>query len=766
MPIGGRTSGSRRLLRQLRDVMAGAGDAQDRLNKVVRLIALEMVAEVCSAYLLRPGDVLELFATEGLKPEAVHLTRLGVGEGLVGEIAATGEVLALSDAQAHPNFAYRPETGEEIYQAFLGVPIQRGARAVGVLVVQNRTRRQYTDDEIEAMQTIAMVLAEMVGSGDLLSPTELSQARGVAALPARVEGAKLNGGLGMGEAVLHSPRIVIQQVVAEDPAAESERLEAAISAMQRQVDDMLAQMGEAGAGEHTEVMEAYRMFASDRGWLEKIRAGVQSGLTAEASAEKVARENRARMARVKDPYLRERMSDLDDLGNRLLQHLTGARGPAGDDLPDHTVVIARTLGPAELLDYDRSKLRALVLDESSANAHVAIVARALDVPVVGRTRDVVDQVDPGDRVVVDGDNAQVFLRPTEQIVEQVKRSIRIRKAFITASRKMRDAPSVTRDGVRVSLNLNVGLMADMTGLEDSGADGVGLYRTEIPFMVRSAFPSIAAQRDLYARALDMAHGRPVVFRLLDAGGDKRLPYWSDAKDENPALGWRAIRIGLDRPSILRNQLRALIQAAAGRPLRVLAPMIAEVAEFDAVRAIAELELDRARANGTPAPETFSLGAMIEVPSITHQLRHLTHRADFVAVGSNDLSQFFFASDRGNPKVSGRYDVLSPAMLSVLEAICSACRANETPLSLCGEMAGDPLEAMALIGIGFRTLSMTASAVGPVKAMLRSLDTRDLTPFMAHMMDVADHSVRARLRGFAGDHGVTLGDIPRDGPEHN
>jgi phosphotransferase system enzyme I (PtsP) len=756
MEQGPALTGSRRLLRRLRDIMAGSGSAQQRLDKIVQVIAADMVAEVCSAYIMRAGEVLELFATEGLRREAVHRTRLRVGEGLVGVIGATARPLALADAQAHPDFAYRPETGEEIYHSLMGVPILRGGRVLGVLVVQNRTLRNYSEDEVEALQTIAMVLAELAASGELIEPGELAPSDGIALLPVRLEGTRLNAGLAMGAAVLHEPRIVIRQVVAEDPEAELERLRKAVGEMQSAIDALLAASDIVDGGEHRDILEAYRMFAADRGWLARIREAVRGGLTAEAAVQKVQDDNRARMNQVSDPYLRERLADLEDLANRLQQHLGGATATvAAADLPDEFVLIARSMGPAELLDYDRSRLKGLVLEEGSPTAHVAIVARALDIPVVGRVKDILAKVEAGDLIVADGDHAQVYVRPSEDIQEAIFANIQMRLAQKEKYAAIRLAPAVTLDGVEVALHLNAGLLIDLPYLDETGAAGIGLYRTEIPFMVQDSFPDVERQAELYARVLDHVGDRPVTFRTLDIGGDKVLPYMPESEEENPAMGWRAIRIALDRPAMLRQQLRALLRAASGRCLRIKFPMVAEVAEFEAARAVLEVELTRARNRGLTMPSEIKVGVMLEVPALLWQLPMLLPLVDFVAVGSNDLLQFLFACDRGNPRLAGRYDPLAPAVLAMLRELVRECDRQRVPVSLCGEMAGSPLEAMALIGVGFRILSMTASSVGPVKTMIRSLHLAPLEQFLATLAATPDHSLRAKLSAFAQDHNVVI-----------
>jgi len=382
-------AGSRQLLKRIRAVMAGGGEAQLRLDKIVEVIARDMVAEVCSIYVKRAGDVLELFATHGLLKEAVHGTRLRVGEGLVGDIAAYSRPLALSDASKHPLFAYRPETGEERFSSFLGVQVLRGGRVLGVLVVQNQSMREYAGEETETLETVAMVVAELLASGEVVERVEQVASDGIALKPLRLEGVKLSGGLAIGQAVLHRQHAPIGEMVAQDSEAELERLAEGVQTMHDALDAMLDNVGRRGAGEHIEVLETYRQIAADRGWIRRIRQAVEGGLTAEAAVMKVQSDTRARMSHVQDPYLRERLLDLEDLANRLIQHLMG--GANGDEaavpeLPDDAVLVARGMGPAELLDYDAAKLRAVVLEEGSANSHVAIVARALDIAMIGNVR--------------------------------------------------------------------------------------------------------------------------------------------------------------------------------------------------------------------------------------------------------------------------------------------------------------------------------------------------------------------------------------------
>ncbi len=747
-------SGPRILLRRLREVMAGEGSAQDRMDQLVMAIAANMVAEVCSIYLLRDG-MLELFATEGLKPSAVHKTTLRIGEGLVGQIAQLARPVALSEARSHPNFAARPETGEEDYHSLMGVPVLRGGRVVGVLVLQNRINRDYSADEIEAMQTIAMVLAEMVG-GALQEEMPGVGTFGTDGLPRRMAGLSLNEGLARGVAVLHAPRIVVERHVADDVDVEAGRLTVALKDLRVQVDSMLqAAIAEPG-GESRDILEAYRMFAHDKGWMARLHDAIQGGFTAEAAVERVQVENRARMSEISDAYLRERLHDLEDLSNRLMRHLThGGQMPEGD-VPEQAVVVAWNMGPAELLDYDVDRIKALVLEEGSPTSHVAIVARALQIPVVGRLDGLLDNVESGDDLVVDGDNAQLFVRPAADALVAFSANLETRQAKAAQYAALRDQPAVSKDGTRIELNLNAGLLADMPHLDGTGADGIGLYRTELHFMVRATLPTVSMQTDFYGRVLDQAGGRPVVFRTLDVGGDKMLPYLARHDDEqNPAMGWRAIRLSLDRPVLLRMQIRALLKAAAGRPLSIMFPMIAEVSEFKAARKLLDREVERQTRMGEPTPSTLRVGTMLEVPSLAWQLPALLPLVDFVSIGSNDLMQFLFASDRGNPRLANRYDELSPSALSLVRDIVQRCDAAKVPVSLCGEAAGRPVDAMALLGLGLRSISMGAASVGAVKMMVRSLDLPSLQTFMEGFYDSPEHSLRNALKKFAEDHNVAI-----------
>ena len=745
--------GPRILLRRLREIMAEQASAQNRLDKLVMLIAANMVAEVCSIYLRRAGSALELFATEGLNPSAVHNTRMRAGEGLVGLVADTAEPINLSNAPEHPRFAYRPETGEDPYRSFLGVPIVRGGQVYGVLTVQNRAARQYDEEEVEALQTVAMVLAEVVAHGALFDIAELDEPELRADRPRAFRGEGLSEGVAVGKVVLHEPRVRVDRLIADNPVAEQIRLDQALNSLRVSVDEML-ESGELDlSGESREVIEAYRLFAQDQGWQQRLRDAINTGLTAEAAVERVQDELRLRVARAGDPYLREKLHDLEDLARRLQRHLDG--GETGEGFPANAIVVARALGPAELLDYGRSGVVALVLEDAATTSHVAIVARAMRIPLVGNIDGITDTARAGDAMAVDGDSGEVHLRPLPEVVSAFEGRRTLMAQRVAQIAAVRDLPAVTKDGVHIKLMMNAGLMIDMPHLTESGADGVGLFRTELQFMIGQTMPRLADQTAFYRRVIDAAGNKPIVFRTLDLGGDKILPYGRWEREENPALGWRAIRIALDRPALLRYQVRALLAAAAGRTLRILFPMVSDVAEFNAARALVDRELERARLLSQPQPRQTLVGAMLEVPALMFMLPQILRSADFVSIGSNDLLQFVFAVDRTNPRVAKRYDALNPAALTLIRQIVQSAAQAGGDLSLCGEMAGRPLEAMALIGLGLRTLSMQPANIGPVKMMVRSLDTREVSQFVDKLCGRTDHSLRTRLSAYAAERGIVL-----------
>ncbi len=711
-------SRSRNLLKRLQTTLAVEGEGQARLDKITHLIADAMAAQVCSIYLLRDPETLELCSTEGLKPESVHQTRLRIGEGLVGRVAREANAINTPNATHERGFRYMPETGEEIFSSFLGVPIQRLGEMLGVLVVQNREARTYSDDERYGLEVVAMVIAEMaelgvfVGEGAALSAPHQQ--------PAMFRGGVAQEGSAEGHVLLHDPQIVIANPVAEDPEAEMARLETAMVTLKGDVDDMLETHLGAANEEHRQVLEAYRMFANSRGWMRRMEADIRAGLAAEVAVEKQQSATRARMVRVPDPYLRERLHDLDDLSNKLLRLLTGQGQGIGADMPDDAILVARNIGPGELLEYGKN-IRGIVLEEGSVGSHATIVARALAIPLVIHAEKITREALNGDAILVDGDHGIAHLRPEETVAAAFRDKIAMQEVAQEKYHSIRDKPATTRDGKTIALFMNAGLMADLPSLRNSGAEGVGLFRTELQFLVRSRVPRRAELASLYGRITEAAQGKRIVFRTLDIGSDKVLPYMKREDEPNPAMGWRAIRLALDKSGVMRMQLQALIRAANGRPLNVMFPFVAQFDEFKAARQSVLDELDRERALGHVIPEKVEIGAMLETPSLAFAPDQFFQMADFISIGGNDLKQFFFAADRENERVRRRYDTLNVSFLSFIEQIAARCDALGTPVSFCGEDAGRPLEALCFAAMGLRAFSMRPASIGPVKHLLRRVD---------------------------------------------
>jgi phosphotransferase system enzyme I (PtsP) len=757
MPPQSAAASAREILTGLHEVMAKRGSAQTKLDKVVDLIAEAMRSDVCSIYLLRE-NFLELFATHGLRKEAVHVTRLRMGEGLVGTIAAEGRVLNLAEAAEHPAFAYRPETGEERFHSFAGVPIVRLETPIGVLAVQHAEPRRYENVEIEALQTVAMVLSEMIAGARLVDGARRSRLR--SAGPLRLSGLKLVAGMAKGVAVFHEPPIVVEHTVAEDIEAERTRVYAAFRRMREQIDNMARDAEFGTTGEHKEILETYRMFAYDEGWSRRINEAIDSGLTAEAAIERVQQRTRARMLDIDDPLLQERMHDLEDLSNRLLRIVSGRMGTAAQTgLAHDAVLIARNLGPADLLEYDRRRLKAVLLEEGSLTSHMTIVARAIGVPVIGRLHDIRHSLEQGETVLVDGDNGSIIIRPNRQLLAGFEHRMALSQKRRAEFAAIRTLPAQTKDGVKVSVMVNAGLAEDAAALNMSGADGIGLFRTEFQFLVSATLPGRERQQRLYTKVLQAAGSKPVVFRTVDIGGDKALPYLFDdaeEKAENPAMGWRALRLSLDRSALMRAQARALIEASGGKVLRVMFPMISEPWEYEEARGLFEEQVEWARRAKRRLPKEIQFGAMLEVPSLAEMLDQLLPRVDFLSLGTNDLTQFLFAADRSDPRLAQRYDWLSPAILRFVKRVLDSARAANVPVRVCGEMAGRPLEAMALVGIGADSFSITPAGVGPVKAMVRSLDAAAVRSRLDQLLAKPPRDMRKALTEWAKRHNVTIG----------
>lgn len=734
---------SRRLLGRLRDTMAEDAAGQARLDKIVHLIASSMQTEVCSIYLFRDEETLELCATEGLQAEAVHKTRMRLGEGLVGRTARTRQVVNTADAPAEKGFRYMPETGEERYSSFCGVPIQRLGNVLGVLVVQSKASRQFTADEVYALEVVAMVLAEMTELGAFIGEGAALSARHQQAMMFR--GTTGQEGAAEGNVYLHEPRVVVTNPVADDPEAELLRLREAVDTLRNQIDQMLDEAATVNA-DQVQVLEAYRLFANSKSWMRRMEDDVANGLSAEAAVEKEQSLARSRLQGSGDAYLRERLHDLDDLSNRLLRILTGQGADTGAEMPENPILVARNIGPGELLEYGKT-LKGIILEEGSVGSHAAIVARAWAIPLVIHARNITTEALNGDAVIVDGDQGIIHLRPDDAVKAAFRDKIAMQARAQERYASIRHLPAQAKCGTVISLNMNAGLMADLPSLPSSGAEGVGLFRTELQFLIRNQMPKRGELSALYSRVMDAAGGLPVAFRTLDIGSDKVLPYMKPQDEPNPAMGWRAIRVGLDMPGVLSMQLQALLRGANGRPLKVMFPFITQLSEFREARANLDKVIERERKLGHTLPSSLEVGAMLETPSLGFAPDAFFEEVDFISVGGNDLKQFFFAADRENERVRRRYDTLDSSFIGFLEMVAKRCTDAGKKLSFCGEDAGRPVEAVAFAAIGFPTLSMRPASIGPVKHLLRRVDLREVKAVIDEARANGELSVRQAVTSY-------------------
>lgn len=728
---------SRKLLGRLREALAADSEGQARLNKVVDLIASSMRAEVCSIYLFRDAETLELCATQGLEQEAVHQTRMRLGEGLVGRTAQSGTVINTADAPSAKGFRFMPETGEDRYSSFCGVPIQRLGDSLGVLVVQTKTARELTPDEVYALEIVAMVIAEMTELGAFVGEGAALSARHQR--PVMLRGTVAQEGASAGQVFLHEPRVVVTNPISDDPDKEMARLREGVETLRTSVDSMLTGARTVDA-EQAQVLKAYQMFANSASWMKRMEADVANGLSAEAAVEKEQSLARARLSKAGDTYLRERLHDLDDLSNRLLRILTGQGADAEKDIPDNPILVARNIGPGELLDYGK-KLKGIVLEEGSVGSHATIVARAWAIPLVINAKGVTREALNGDVILVDGEQGIAHLRPDDTVYSAFRDKLEMQTRAQERYASIRDLPATTKCGQTISLQMNAGLIADLPSLEGSGAEGVGLFRTELQFLIRNQMPKRAELSALYSRVLAAAGGRRVAFRTLDIGSDKVLTYMKPNDEPNPAMGWRAIRVGLDKPGVLRMQLQALLRAADGGPLAVMFPFVAQISEFRAAKEEMNKAMARETKLGHRLPSSLEVGAMLETPSLGFAPDAFFEEVDFISIGGNDLKQFFFAADRENERVRKRYDTLDVSFLSFLEQVVKRCDASGTSVSFCGEDAGRPVEALCFAALGLRSLSMRPASVGPVKHLLRRIDLGEVKAIMDKAILDGHQSVR-------------------------
>lgn len=742
------------ILKHLRQIAEEQTDISVRMNNIMNIIAQEMGVDAASCFINIDDNYLELFAAHGFAPNAMHKVSLRIGEGLIGGIAKDCRPCAVSDYKQHPRYIHKADLGEDAYKSFLGVPLIRRNKAIGVLVIESKDTREYTPHEQETLETIAMFLADMVSSDEMSEYKKtLIKERGLVTRE-RIKGLSLSKGYGLGNAVIHRRRHAVTKIFTEDKDKELERLTLAHQKMNEDLDAKFNST-KLGIGEHMDILDAYLMFARDKGWFKKIADNVMSGMTAEAAVERSYEDMWNRLSATTDPYLKERLHDLRDVADRLQSYLSGDFGESGKSNSDNIIIIAQTMGPAELMDYDYTKIRGLIIEDGTPTMHVAIVAKALNIPVIAKIKGLFDEVKSGEEVAIDGTEGYVYLQPSKAIKQKFQAKIEEDKRLQARFIELRRHTSQSLDGVRIGHYINVGLGFDLDYIESTNCDGVGLYRTEIPFMASNVMPDVEHQISYYKELMDKAGKRKVIFRSLDVGSDKLLPYWAGLTEENPAIGWRSIRITLDRRAILRKQMRAFLEAAAGKELNVMFPMISDLEEFAEAKETLMLELEKEKRSNRPIPVKVNVGLMIEVPSVVFQLDEILEKADFISVGTNDLAQFVFACDRGNPRLTERYDVLSAPFLRLMKEIADKAAQHKVYCSVCGEMASNPIEALALLGLGFRNLSSSGSSYGKVKCMIRSTNIEEVSDYMQILLNSTKKTLRPQLIAYAYDHGIEI-----------
>ncbi len=738
------------LLQKITGVLAKPQTLPSRLTLALKAIAHEMGASMAILYLLTPDRYLDVYAIYDSLTPNTKTVRFRVGEGVVGFIASTRKSVLCDNIAHHPNFLFRPGVADHVNLALVGVPLISPNGVIGVLTLQNPPSKPFDHIREKALMEIGNFFAQFP---ELQRFPSLDTIEGKFSGMQTHQGVSFNPGLATGTAVIHKPHSWKEVDFSRDTKGESLRLKKAIRDMIDSI-DRLVELTPTLEKDTQEVLSSYRMIASDRGWVRKMQEYIQKGLTAEAAVQRVRRHTRERFAEFGNQMIKARFSDLEDLASRLLKHLTG-KDLSSEKLPESTILVAHNLGPAELLDYDRRFIKGLILEEGVHTAHVAIVARALEIPVIGRIPLLLTHVEAGDKLLMDGEQGTVIVNPNSEAFQNIRSKMSQFKKSQLLNQELKNRACKTLDGTPVSLTLNAGLPIDLHHLNEFNFEGVGLYRTEIPFMMRSTFPDVKEQTEIYKDIIEQIKDQPVTFRTLDIGGDKVLPYMWRIHDENPVMGWRAIRVALDKPAILRQQVRALIHASHGKEVRLLFPLITDLSEYREARKRVDQEWNRAKKTQSALPSSLSFGVMLEVPSIVDQLDVLLKEVDFISVGTNDLFQFFFACDRTNPTVSNRYDVLSSSFLGYLRKIRIACEKANVPVSICGEMAGKPLEALSLLAIGYRSLSVAGSLAGPLKKMILNLPLKEVESFLSESLETYSPSLRPALISFAKRHKIYI-----------
>ena len=638
--------------------------------------------------------------------------------------------------------------------SILSVPVLRLNNTAAVIVLIKGGTEGYSEQQTELVETLALVLPDLLSTKEFIEHrNQIIKEKGIVVRDV-LHGTRMNKGYGVGKAVLHRRHRELTNIFAENIELEKSKLAEGRRRMVEYIDSKLSQAGNY-LGNTTDIMEAYKMFALDKGWYKKITADIEKGYTAEAAVEHVYEDMWNKLSATNDAYLKERLYDLRDVSDRLRSFIAGgeALNPVAAD--EDIIIIAQTMGPADLMDYNYDHIRGLIIEDCTPTMHVVIVAKALNIPVVAKIHGIVKEIKSGEVIAVNGQEAVVYTHPSETLINEYrKKSVSLKKVFADLQ-ALSTKPTVTLDGLKINLAMNYGLDLDYEYIKPTNCDGIGLYRTEITFMSADKMPDVESQERQYKRLFDALGNKKIIFRSLDVGSDKFLPYWGEIKEDNPAIGWRSIRITLDRRAILRQQIRAMLRAAVDKELNVMFPMISTVQEFLDAKETLLLEYEREKQRGKPTAKSVKVGIMIEVPSILFQLDEILQEVDFVSVGTNDLYQFVYACDRGNPRLSERYDVLSAPFLKLMKTIVDKANQYKVYCSVCGEMAGNPLEAMCLIGLGYQNLSVSGASYANIKKMIMSMRYEDVSDYVKSLLKSNKTSLRPQLIAYAYDHTIAI-----------
>lgn len=722
-------------LRALVQEVNAAQNLQAALDLIVMRVQEIMKTQVCSIYLRTTDQRYRLMATEGLQQEAVGKVTLDYNDGLVGWVVARAEPINLENAAQHPRYHYFPETGEERYQAFLGAPIIHHREVLGVLVVQQMENRRFDESEEAFLVTVSAQLAGVIAHAEATGALlDMNQGQKLA----RFSGVTGASGVALGTGVLVTPPVDLSRVIATkntDPAAEQQRLQQSLDLARADIERLGQRLKDRLSPEEQGLFEAYLAILGDASLIREVTDRIDDGDGADYAWSQVILAHVATFASMNDAYLSERASDLRDLGRRVLGHLQKSAAESRV-YPEKTILVGHELTASMLGEVPAEKLAGLVSVQGSSNSHVAILARAMNIPAVMGAEELPYLRLDKRQLVVDGYRGLVISDPSEELQRQYQAIILEEKELVEGLEAITHLPCETLDHHRVALWVNTGLMVDVMRSLERGAEGVGLFRTEVPFLLRDRFPSEEEQRKIYREQLQAFHPHPVTMRTLDVGGDKALPYFP-IQEANPFLGWRGIRVTLDHPEIFLVQIRAMLKASEGLDnLRIMLPMVSSVAELEAAQVLiyrAFHELLEENFNISLPP----IGVMIEVPATVYQARELAARVDFLSVGSNDLTQYLLAVDRNNARVAGLYESLHPAVLRALIDVVQQAHSQGTPVSICGELAGDPGGALLLVAMGFDVLSMNAANLPKVKAVLRSITLEDAEQLWLEVRDLPD-----------------------------